>query len=383
MSIITPSDTALAYLAQLNIGQQRFDISEMSETTGHTATRLGGPPRWTAALRTLDAMEPAVSALWKAISVQLRGRQNHLALYDVTQPAPRGTARGSITLSSTAGAGSSSLQLAGCRGANALLGASFELDSNADGLADGWARYTNGTTGSLAQSLEPFGATDGGKSQFLSAAALGVAESDRNGVVQSFVPVAQFAGKSVWAGGWFTATTGTSVVLYVYFQTSSGGGYIAGADIYVTAVATGGLQYLQVQGVCPSNATHAWFHAYQHSGSGGLAVVYIDGLQFVDTVPSAYPLPGTLLAGDWLQVGDGVGSHYCIVVADAIATDAGAITVTVEPPLRKAFSSGTAVTWDKPRAHYKQKPDAVSWSGAAGSAMVGGFAFDLMEDWTA
>ena len=49
-------------------------------------------------------------------------------------------------------------------------------------------------------------------------------------------------------------------------------------------------------------------------------------------------------------------------------------------PLRKAFVGATAVTWDKPRGHFKQRPDSVSWSGVAGGTGSGGFAFDLMED---
>ena len=84
-----------------------------------------------------------------------------------------------------------------------------------------------------------------------------------------------------------------------------------------------------------------------------------------------------------LQVGTGVGSHYCMVTEDASATDGGAITVAIEPPTRKSFSSGAVVAWKKPRGHFKQRPDSVSWSGVAGGTGSGGFAFDLMEDWTA
>lgn len=208
MSVVTPSATAAQYLASLSIGQQRFDLTEQSDTNGHTATRLLAPPRWRLAMSTLDALEPAVSALWKAIAVQLRGRVNHLAMWDITQPAPRGTARGTMLTSGTTAAGATSATISG--------------------------------------------------------------------------------------------------------------------------VAAG----------------------------------------------------STLLAGDWLQIGSGVGtSHYLMVTADATANGSGVIVVTFEPPTRIAFAGSTAVTWDKPVAYFKQTPDSLSWSGAAGSSDVGGFAFDLLESW--
>lgn len=384
MSIITPSDNALEYLQQLTIGQQRFDISEQSDTTGHTATRLGGPPRWTVALRTLDALEPAVSGLWKAIAVQMRGRVNHLALHDITQPQPRGTFRGTVTLGATSSAGATALTLAGCRGLNAVMGGSFEVDTNADGVADGWARYSNGTTGALTQFLSDGTAiTSGVKSQALYAAALGVDSADRSGVYQTGVPVAHMAGQAYRAECSVAATSGTGLLLAVVFVDALGSS-ISGGELYASAAATGGVQYLSGTATVPANAVTASVFVYQHSGTGGAVVLFVDSVQLVaGTAAVNYPAPATLLAGDWLQIGSGVGSHYCMVMADATASDAGAMSVLVEAPTRKAWSSGTAVTWDKPKAHFKQRPDSLSWSGAAGSDMVGGFAFDLMEDWSA
>jgi len=57
--------------------------------------------------------------------------------------------------------------------------------------------------------------------------------------------------------------------------------------------------------------------------------------------------------------------------------------VSIEPPLRQAIGSGAAVTWDKPVAHYKLTGDSQAWQGVPGSSDVGGFAFDLLEDWRA
>lgn len=382
MSIITPSDTALAYLQQFTPGQQRFDLSEQSDPTGHTATRLGGPPRWTVALRTLDALEPAISAMWKAIALQLRGRINHLALYDVTQPQPRGTARGAITLGSSAAAGATTLYLNGCRGLNFVLGGSFETDTNADGLADGWTRYSNGSTGALSAAQSTTAVLHGTYSQQLVAAALGGAVTDRNGIEQAGVPVGALAGQVVTLACRIAGTAATGLMLYAAWFDA--GNTPTGGDIFVTGTATGGVQDFTISGTCPANAATATIYVYQNAGSGSSATLLVDGVRLVlgSSSPSYPPLP-TLLQGDMLQVGTGVGSHYCMLTADNTASDAGVFAASIEPPLRRAIGSGAVVIWDKPKGHYKQRPDSLSWSGAAGSSMVGGFAFDLMEDWSA
>lgn len=87
----------------------------------------------------------------------------------------------------------------------------------------------------------------------------------------------------------------------------------------------------------------------------------------------------TLLAGDWLQVGTGVGTSQLVKVMANATASGGAITVTVEPPLRTAFSNGTAVTWNKPLAYYKQTSEP-AWSYAA-ARTSGGYAVDLLESW--
>lgn len=115
---------------------------------------------------------------------------------------------------------------------------------------------------------------------------------------------------------------------------------------------------------------------------------------------------GTLEAGDWLQVGSGVGtSHLAKVVADAEATgigpytwedsgsayawsdggsaytwdDGGTITVTIEPPTRRAFVKETAVTWDHPLGYYRMQGNARWKYQHARIHKQGGFAVDLLE----
>jgi hypothetical protein len=91
----------------------------------------------------------------------------------------------------------------------------------------------------------------------------------------------------------------------------------------------------------------------------------------------------TLLQGDWLQLSSGVGTSQLIkAVADATADGAGAITATIEPPLRIGFAGGTTVTWDKPLGYYKQL-GTPQWSYRPGMRYKqAGFALDLLESWT-
>lgn len=209
MAIITPPATLA--IGQQRITQVTYDVSETSDASGHMAVRIGGLPRWRMTLGMPTPLEPARADAWKALGLQLRGRINHLAMWDAQRPQPRGTMRGTMTLGATEAAGD------------------------------------------------------------------------------------------------------TAVVI------SAGAG-----------------QALR-----------------------------------------------TLLAGDWLQIGTGVGTSVLVmVVADATANGSGVITVTVEPPLRYGFASGTAVTWDRPVAYYKRMNGEVGWDNVPLTGGHGGLALDLLEQWT-
>jgi len=385
MSIITPSDTALAYLAELTIGQQRFDISEQSDSTGHTATRLGGPPRWTAALRTLDALEPAVAALWKAIAVQLRGRVNHLALYDVAQPQPRGTARGSITLASTAAAGAVSLALAGCMPSNQLFTYHQTLDNAA------WSKV--GATITANGLTAPDGSATGDT----------LVEDTSTGGHYIARSVSVVSGNFYTLSAYVKAGVGTRYARLLLPASSFGGnkGIVVNLSTGAILSNTGGVAaastdagngWWRISAGATATATTSTFpqigsqattsFAASHTGDG-VSSIGIWGVQLEIGALTDYQGNATLLAGDMLQVSTGVGSHLCMVTANATADGSGAMTVSIEPPLRKQFTSSTAVAWDKPLGHFKQRPDAVNWSGVAGGTGAGGFAFDLIEDWSA
>lgn len=379
MAIITPPAELALQIGSWQLGQQRYDITEQSDGNGHTATRLGAPPRWRLRMGSVPALLAADAARWKATVLGLRGRINHLAMWDVTNPVPRGTARGSLTLAATAAAGAASVQLVGASGTNLVRGGSFEVDTNSDGLADEWLHVSTGSVGTRSFSLSPDNRVAGASSQVLGASALAAGTGNYHSAYQ-VISVAHAAGRPVALAGWFVATPGTTVLLELYWR-DSGGSAVAGT-LTSQALATGGSQLLQASGVCPPNAVTGEIFAYQRDGVGGPAAFYLDGVHaVVDAETGVYPPQPNLLQGDWLQIGTGVASHYCMVTADATATDAGAITVSIEPPLRQAIASNTAVTWNKPVAHYKLTTDSQAWQGVPGSSDVGGFALDLLEDW--
>jgi hypothetical protein len=90
----------------------------------------------------------------------------------------------------------------------------------------------------------------------------------------------------------------------------------------------------------------------------------------------------TLLRGDWLQISTGLGTSQLVkVCADATANGSGVISVTVEPPLRLAFSSSTAVTWSTPLAYFKRSSGKVEWR-SAGAGFLAGYSLDLLEQWS-
>jgi hypothetical protein len=90
----------------------------------------------------------------------------------------------------------------------------------------------------------------------------------------------------------------------------------------------------------------------------------------------------TLKQGDALTIGAGLTSQRVEVIADATANGSGVIALTTEPPLRIGYADGTAVTWDKPFAHFKVNSPVAQWSYEPGYMTKSGYALDLLENWT-
>lgn len=92
-------------------GQRRFDLTFGGGDAGAQQARLLGPPRWLATLAAPDGLTPAEAAVWRRVILALDGQVNHLAIYDLLQTAPRGTARGTWTANGGAAAGATSIAI--------------------------------------------------------------------------------------------------------------------------------------------------------------------------------------------------------------------------------------------------------------------------------
>lgn len=111
MSIVTIPATVAGTVAAQSWGQRRFDLAEISDATGSAAVNANAPPRWTVGLRAAAWLTPDESDTWAAMLLQLRGGINHLAVYDVLRPAPRGTMRGAPVLGAALARGATSMVL--------------------------------------------------------------------------------------------------------------------------------------------------------------------------------------------------------------------------------------------------------------------------------
>lgn len=87
----------------------------------------------------------------------------------------------------------------------------------------------------------------------------------------------------------------------------------------------------------------------------------------------------TLLQGDYIGIGSLLTQQVVMVVENATSNGSGVISVTVEPALRNAFSAGESITWNQPKALFRQVGSKFGWTNFA--AQAGGFALDLVEDW--
>lgn len=70
----------------------------------------------------------------------------------------------------------------------------------------------------------------------------------------------------------------------------------------------------------------------------------------------------TFLRGDMLsvQIGSPARPHLFMVVADVTAA-AGAMSLTIEPPLPSAPADNAVITWDRPAAQFVLTDPAVAW----------------------
>lgn len=359
MSIIT-LPAGLRHGAGGGMGQARFDTVSQSDSSGSQQVRLLAPPRWTMRLVQPPNLTQTDAAAWQSLALQLRGRVNVLAAWDASRPAPLGSARGALVTSGTTPAGATSLVLTGATHKN-LLPYPSALDNAA------WVKSS--TTITANSSTAPDGTLTAD-----TAAVVG-------GSVGVFRHVAVTPGQTYTFSFFALRSVEAAASYRVYDNVSALD--IVPATSYYASISASSWSRVAIAFTVPPGCTSLRVYPCASAGANAGAILW--GCQLEVGPLTDYGAAPTLLAGDWLQIGAGLGSsHYCMVVADAQATDAGVLTVAIEPPTRAAFGAATPVTWDKPLAYYRQQTDATTWTMAPGGLsgpLVTGLSLDLMETW--
>lgn len=114
-------------------------------------------------------------------------------------------------------------------------------------------------------------------------------------------------------------------------------------------------------------------------GAMVLAAAAAQGATSISIAAGAGQAGKTLLTGDLLGIGGGLTQQVVRVQSDATANGSGTILVQIGTPLRNAFSAGAAITWDRPKALFRQKTinEGIEYVPAVGQPWT----LSLIEDW--
>lgn len=320
--------------------------------------------RWAVSLSLPNQRNPGALA---ALMNSLAGGVNRVNLWHHGSGGqPAGSLRGVPTLGNGAARGDATLTLAGCTGGSLLLSGSFELDSNSDGVADGWLIIQGGSVGTVSQSLAAGPAIAGEYGVWYQV----VQSSALNGSVGVYQDVAVSAGQGYILAADALATAGATLSLAVQWYSA--------ANLFISEMAAIGLSpslgRYSVSGLAPAGAARGRVIITANSTSGATKILAVDNAALIQ-LPSdgKFVGPATLLAGDMI----GCSGHLFQVASDCAANDAGVMTVPIVNRVRSTIASGTAVTWYRPTAQF------ILPAMAAGAMQVPGYtqgpALDLLE----
>jgi len=164
-------------------------------------------------------------------------------------------------------------------GDNVIANSSFEVDSDANGLADSWTAYAAGTTGAITNSIQTVGLF-GAKVQRVAAAGLGTTSSDRAGIQQT-INISGTAGATYWYSAYMSSASGSPVgQLFIDFRNASNVsvGTASSGDFALTST----LSRHFISGTVPATAVTAIVYAWASTrpGGAGAASVDFDGMQW-------------------------------------------------------------------------------------------------------
>lgn len=106
--ITIPSSTLFG---SFQMDPQYADMDEISEVSGVVDTVIYGHPRWRVSMSAMDNLSLEESSFWEYVVLAMKNKANRLAVFDPVRTAPRGTMRGSPSLSVDAAAGATSISV--------------------------------------------------------------------------------------------------------------------------------------------------------------------------------------------------------------------------------------------------------------------------------
>lgn len=116
MAVVSIPSDLLDYIRRQSFGKKHFNMEFRSELVGSSQARLLAPPRWTCSLVGEQELLEEASAIWRAFLLSLDGNVNQVEIYDIRNPAPRGTMRGTLTLASGIAVGDTTISVTGGAG---------------------------------------------------------------------------------------------------------------------------------------------------------------------------------------------------------------------------------------------------------------------------
>lgn len=350
-----------------------LEVSESANTgflTGNRTRRSNLVDRLRGILTVPPAKDKDGGAQREAFMLGWRSNGDTLRMGMPHRPALSGTMRGSPVLSASSAAGTRSISISGAlSGVNLLTNPGFEIDTNADGVADQYSIYHDVLPANLSKGF--IGGNGSPNAQRYTGDitvghALGVVRT------QAGIVAGQTYSYSVDCN---SNTLGLTPVLYI-------GWYTAGSVFISAATHTGtpdtGWVREVLTATAPATAAIALLYVWHANTSGATifgASGYVDNMQLQVGAPTAYAGFPTLAAGDWLSVG---GNLLHVAYAGATLNDAGAGTVPLTLPLQKALASSAAVTWNAPTGLWELDDDGLQLDYSA-PALQAGFAIPLRQ----
>lgn len=323
-----------------------------SSLSGYVQTTSMPGARWAWGLDMAPDTRADRAAL-EAFLLRLSGKQHRVQLWDLRNPRPRGNIRLSgVTLGASAAQFATTLTLAGCLPARNLLTATQAFDSAA------WQKSSATVTANT--SVAPDGTTT---ADTLQATSL-------SGVFQyvTVTPLTQYT------FSWWAKRSADSAVAYRIYNDTTKTDIVASTSYYASINASTWVR-MSVSFTPPAGCTAVRVYPCAYITGGAHGVIAWGAQLEVGAAATDYSNVANLLAGDWVGLPNG---QLLRVVADATATEAGAMTVEVRHMLRSAVASGAAITLDKPSALYVRTESGIALPRMPGNAEPG-MSLDLVE----